>query len=347
MANIRPHAHCIEKEPVLPTLSNTLDKHNQWLPSPACLGVGEETENAAQQHIVSLDDVKCASLSPAPLSIMPIVAETDELIMMRHSDSTYSTPDHVDVNSPTCPMGMSFAVYDKELQHLVCVLSVPHMLEGVDMPQFDQSFTLSANIRSHNCCHRLYSSEHVPMETKPKKRICFKYNNLSCPIFLEYQGIHLALLKYKGRVYLMSNGCMDNSNTDLGHDVATCLGVHCLDELFDATMPYSMHVMFFTYCWDMNHSIYGKPIVGPFLVYMSTTRCPFETHVDNSQLGGRLPIERNVCCDRLCRVLGGRGSRLIVPSLLSKLDVTVLWNLGCTLRLTNMQDNTVIVVKQA
>lgn len=293
------------------------------------------------------------------LAIMPVVFQQGSFMVLDHGMyclQAAEQPEKLCNTFHRCPFGVSRSVFDAEAQRCVMHTFSTPSLHGLMQPDFNRSFHVHFRGQGKGCCLPTLgeqSPEHSCdiTENPDKSPKCFSYTKESCGKFRQYRGVPVSVTKYKGDVLILAGEKLVASSERICTEVSSCIGIQCLDVLFEPTKATSSHVVHLLYCpYDQVNSDgkYLIPVKGSFVVYMYVSPSPTAHLVPDSQLAGTLPLESMASMDNMISDLGGPCTKLIIQSYINNTEATSMWNLGCGIILMNVANwnRSVVMHKQ-
>lgn len=304
------------------------------------------------------------------LQLMPVVFESEDMILLDHSRNLRDEIEGVSTSTSWCPMEYRLTVLSKkDGGQLVCNIRRPPRLEGTSQPDFSRDFVLYSEFNPTMCCTSFVchpSPSRLRASTAPSVsplQLRFRYTKDDCAKFREYPGRDLSLVKYGGRVIVVSDRFISEATSEIALEVSGCMGLSSIEDMFQRDRDYSKHVVHITYCkpevedeYCCSSSVdgsvgnrmpyYGMRVGGPFVVYKYCTLSPACMWMSEDRLAGRLIVERMAAYDSQCPVIGGKDVSVVTPTFLTNGDAERIWRAGCPIRLVNVRERGSNVVIQ-
>jgi hypothetical protein len=290
--------------------------------------LGEQRGDDADNKEVT-DRAETAKVSRT-IVLMPVIGMDENLIVLRHGSA--NKPDGVEEEG-RCTSMLKYTLIDRDSKMPILSLVNPHTLRGEVLPPVDGKFQICADVKKVHCCYTL-QPPYLSPDSSPHK-VRFAFDPKHCAVIREYQGIDMALLKHKGKVYLIGDDEINLAQSNIGQTVANCCGVISLDALYDNNM-YSSEALHICLCTEESTKPYtGQVVTGPFVVIKGYCSRSPTWSVARKYICARYPIE-NMAVPDLTRIrLGSKDSKLITPCALSLPHARSLWKSGCTLKLVD------------
>ena len=286
--------------------------------------------NATQNEDIQPDkEATGACKSPSStVAILPVKFQSDKFIVMEHFD--YEGCEQ----KTECPYSRARSVFSIKDNKLILHSYRPYLVKGTAEPDFATQFVLIFDITPSNCCNVL---KNVSSSAEVKRRVV-KYDPRTSRKFVQYSGIDVCVWKYMGTVLVLAEDKIVDPCSEVVKLVEKCAGLQSIDQMFEAGVSNSKHVLHFTLCLQHHKcNKYTIPVVGDFMVFKYfTVRGEIGTDSTSKQpdklpevYAGRIKVESILKLDHTLSELGGDNSKLIGQSPICNWDAKMLWRKGC------------------